>query len=539
MADISKIKLPNSNEYNLKDDNARNFTVTTYYKHDEEALMFLMGDSHMNGVSDNEPYLFRKSGGSATDIGNRESDRLVGGTIAWNQLLHPIQSKTENGITGTQNADGTYTVNGTATGLFEAYQTLKLLPSHVYLLTGVPSGASLTTYYSYWLTARKFGNQLYKRPDNGGTGSTPLSVIVPSGSTVSNVTFKLQAFDLTQMFGSTIADYIYSLDQNTPGAGAVWFKKYFPNDYYDYDPGSLQSVQAVAHKTVGFNQWDEEWEIGSLTNGMPRESTINLRSKNYCSMLPNTRYHLHSPMTVWFAEYDNDKNFLGYVGGNSGKPAGNHIFTSQPNTKYFRFVMTSNYGVIYNHDICINFSDPAKNGTYEPYSAHTYALDSSVTLRGIPKLDSNNQLYYDGDTYTSDGTVTRKRRELEVTSSNGVSTSTTGKQYATIVISPGITEALSNNFLSDKYQFRVNAPSDDEKWFRIALGYLFIFDSRFTDMTVTNNILASEKPHFVYELTTPTTETADGFNNPQVVDPSGTEEYITTTVVPVGHETDY
>lgn len=29
-------------------------------------------------------------------------------------------------------------------------------------------------------------------------------------------------------------------------------------------------------------------------------------------------------------------------------------------------------------------------------------------LRGIPKLDANNALVYDGDTYASDGTVTRR-----------------------------------------------------------------------------------------------------------------------------------
>lgn len=37
-----------------------------------------------------------------------------------------------------------------------------------------------------------------------------------------------------------------------------------------------------------------------------------------------------------------------------------------------------------------------------------YPLDDNLELRGIPKLDSNNELYYDGDTYASDGTVTRK-----------------------------------------------------------------------------------------------------------------------------------
>ena len=37
-------------------------------------------------TEDKVPYNFRPSGGS-TDIGNRETDMVVGGTIAWNQLV--------------------------------------------------------------------------------------------------------------------------------------------------------------------------------------------------------------------------------------------------------------------------------------------------------------------------------------------------------------------------------------------------------------------------------------------------------------------
>ena len=38
------------------------------------------------GVTDKVPYNFRTAGGSAS-IGNRLNDKLVGGTIAWNQLI--------------------------------------------------------------------------------------------------------------------------------------------------------------------------------------------------------------------------------------------------------------------------------------------------------------------------------------------------------------------------------------------------------------------------------------------------------------------
>ena len=47
--------------------------------------------------------------------------------------------------------------------------------------------------------------------------------------------------------------------------------------------------------------------------------------------------------------------------------------------------------------------------------------------------------------------------------------------------------------------------------------------------------------YLVYELETPTTEQADAFQDPQVVDDFGTEEYIDNRAVaiPVGHNTFY
>ena len=49
-----------------------------------------------------------------------------------------------------------------------------------------------------------------------------------------------------------------------------------------------------------------------------------------------------------------------------------------------------------------------RNGEYEPYTKHSYPLDSDLVLRGIPKLDASNNLYFDGDIYESDGTVKRR-----------------------------------------------------------------------------------------------------------------------------------
>jgi hypothetical protein len=51
--------------------------------------------------------------------------------------------------------------------------------------------------------------------------------------------------------------------------------------------------------------------------------------------------------------------------------------------------------------------------------------------------------------------------------------------------------------------------------------------------------LSSKNIQLVYELETPTNETADPYTVPQIVDPDGTEEYVSTSIVPVGHESRY
>jgi hypothetical protein len=56
---------------------------------------------------------------------------------------------------------------------------------------------------------------------------------------------------------------------------------------------------------------------------------------------------------------------------------------------------------------CYNLSS-SRNGEYEPYEAHSYPLDPNLELRGLFKLDANNNLYAEGDVYESSGAVTRE-----------------------------------------------------------------------------------------------------------------------------------
>ena len=71
------------------------------------------------------------------------------------------------------------------------------------------------------------------------------------------------------------------------------------------------------------------------------------------------------------------------------------------------------------------------------------------------------------------------------------------------------------------------------------LDYIYICDTAYS--TPEQFKAAMSGVYLVYELATPTTETADPFTNPQQVDANGTEEYIDSRspAIPVGHETYY
>jgi hypothetical protein len=70
---------------------------------------------------------------------------------------------------------------------------------------------------------------------------------------------------------------------------------------------------------------------------------------------------------------------------------------------------------------------------------------------------------------------------------------------------------------------------------------LRIRDSQYISGTATQFKQAISGTMLVFPLATPTTEQADPYASPQVVNPLGTEEYIDTRDVPVlvGHETEY
>lgn len=504
-------------------------------------------------VEDNEPYLFRPTGGPS-DVGNRAYlDKIVGGTVAWNQQLKLDRVNNDDGITASLNNDRSITINGTATSdaiiRIDSRNAFKLDENHKYLYKGCPSGGSGTRYF--------LGDSWNNVGIDYGSGTIftatsvnfQPSIIVREGNTVSNLTFKPSLFDLTQMFGSTIADYIYSLEQSQAGAGVAWFKKLFPNDYYAYNAGELLSVEGLqSHNTVGFNQWDEEWEVGYISQGEPSAANNCIRSKNFCPCIGGSTYYVTCGKTdggssnsyyVGIYWYDVDKNFISRAYSN------NLTSVAPSNARYFKIgtnTATVVYGNTYNHDICINLSDPSRNGEYEPYEKHSYPLDSSLTLRGIPKLDASNNLYYDGDEYASDGKVKRKYGVVDLGTLNWVASTGLFCARLTNFAIPSSYNSRKEGFIfSNKYsadtQIAIDASKMTDKTSLRINGYIYIKDTAYTDAATFKEAMSGVM--LVYELATPTTETAEPFQHIQIVDDFGTDEFVSTGIVPVGHKTRY
>ena len=244
-----------------------------------------------NFVGTGEPtrriFNYDTAGGSA-DIsdGNAEIDKIVGGTVAWNQILSPQNNETVAGVT-INTANGIASLNGTAnTNVPLCKYPIQHIDGHKYLFLSKvianPNGITFTIGVGSgqpWITnVSSVGNYNKMYVSNH---LTSLYIFDANGKDFSGVKLMYQLFDFTQMFGSTIADYIYSLEQSQAGAGVAWFKKLFPLDYYPYDEGTLLNVNPAGIKTVGFNAYDKTTGKAELIGGNQYQITGTYTSLSY------------------------------------------------------------------------------------------------------------------------------------------------------------------------------------------------------------------------------------------------------------------
>ena len=537
------------------------------------------------GIEDNTPYLFRTSGGS-NDIGDREDVRkIVGGTIPWNQEFNKAgnvtHSAVSSGSVSMDSATGTVTISpdGASTIFYWFQSSAHWFAGHkVFVSQKVTASASCgyalrcETISSFTGISANVGTTINKIISVGSyTGTAALGGVVQNITEAMTITAEnIQFTDLTHDFGTSIADYVYSLEQATAGAGVAWLKKHFPAQfdagYQAYDTGSLQSVSGlVAHKMVGFNQLDADSAFEGATGITKSGNSFTGNASAFASFTGQNgwekikyisgltyygRAHITVPnSTLTWARVE-------WIYTDGTKTVGNQILTnssgvsyalSNPNKTISHFNITygSNGGNPMSvKDININLHwDGERDGEYEPYQEWVYSLDSTLTFRGIPKVDAQGNLYYDGDEYLPDGTVNRRYGLVDM----GTLTWSYNPAYGFYCSIPSYIKPTPNSDVANarcvKYVATTAgnvASGNTNKSFAVGTSYVYVSDDAYTDAVTFKTAMSGV--YLLYEKATAETETADPYQETQIVDDFGTEEFILADgafPVPVGHETYY
>jgi hypothetical protein len=253
-------------------------------------------------ITKQEPYVER------VGIDGLAKMEIVGGTVAWNQLIQngdfadgtTAWAVYDSDFASLSISDGEATVTitnpnplGYRQGIRQQLGASPILRHIYYASYEVYTESTQLNVFGY----DTFGNYTNKsvvanswnvigavfRPYN----TVSAIVLRPSSSSAASIgdTYKIRnckAFDLTQMFGTTIADYVYSLEQSVEGSGLAWLQSYgfFTKDYYEYDAGSLQNVCTSARKIIDLDGNERTYPIDDVQlRGLFKLDTNN---KLYC-----------------------------------------------------------------------------------------------------------------------------------------------------------------------------------------------------------------------------------------------------------------
>lgn len=516
------------------DDGVWNFEITAdcqpYQYQDETEYLEMKASDY---VEDKTPYLIRIAGNK-----NRCLTTVVGGSVGWNQLAQFSDGTTTSAQVTFVASDGVITCNGTASGnaLIGSDTNPIFTTNHVYFIKGCPADGSGSTYYldTGASLGRDYGSGLIGKYTDT-TGDKYLRFYIKSGVVVTNLKVVPQMYDLTAMFGSTIADYVYSLETATAGTGVTWLRTYFPKmfgQYNAYDAGSIKSVEGVsAHKMVGKNLYDDS----TLIHGYFPATNTNITSDEaYRVVSLNLKAGTYILSLDWSQTAYIIRKYQDGVITSIALNTNTYTFTTTTDGQFMLSFRRSDSATI-TETIKVQVESGSTATAYEPYETLSYPLDSSLTLRGIPKLN-NGSLYFDGDIYASSGTVTRKYGIVDLgtlawTYSNNYFRTT----YFNSRIKKPSSTTVKVNAICEQYATKTWQEITTEGFAVNTTGEMIIADSRYTDATVFKT--AMDGVYLVYELATPTTETATSFISPQTV--GTTEEYVTESIVPVGQDSYY
>ena len=297
---------------------------------------------------------FRASGGMSIEDGAARVKELHGNSVVWNQLF--VESV--NPIVATIQPNSAYTtkfgVNYIANHKYILMKSTSFDDS-VYLQSDSIEGVARligATNAMIGTAKNSFNSRAYIRNN--------LSFAI-------SIDCKIALVDLTQMFGAgneptSVEEFYARIPQNV--------------DLYAYNEGEIVSTDADGIKSVGFNAWDEKWEQGMYDsangNKIPNDSTI--RNKNKIKVIEGQQYYFKSGWCQVFF-YDMNNSFIGST--ETGENGG--LVSIPQNARYMAFRTSTNYGMAYKNDICINLSHTGyRNGEYQPYMEFIRDIDSRI-----------------------------------------------------------------------------------------------------------------------------------------------------------------
>lgn len=489
-----------------------------------------------------EEFKFRKTAGEIRDIEKSVAriTKMKGNSVVWNMLSQPFPNTYTRSVSGVDvtTLQDTYiikcngTINEESAGN-EIYVDSSIYPKpqgivgHKYMFM-VEGCKQLQVRVYRFATAIPFDN---KGAIISCTNDELIrySIFIPTSAPIGAVIdeeIKVRFTDLTRMFGAgneptTIEDFYARIPQGI--------------EPYVYNEGEIVNMNVDAIKTTGFNQWDEQWEFGTIvgSTGENSASSTNIRSANFCRVLPNTEYYFKCPASaiMTIVCYDENKHFTHYLAW--GEKLLNPIRKTQSNDYYMRIATYKDYGGTYNHDICVNISHTGyKNGTYEPYETFTRdiswvkkyfpnGMKSAGNVRDEIRFDSSLQKWV---AVQNVGSVVMN--SLEWGFAEIADTRPLGAFYAFVEKrASGMNNVLCSKYNTQKLSFH----ADNECFGNASNSLIYIIDSSHNG-NISEFVKGLQGVTLNYELTTPIEYIIEEeIENSYTVWDLGTEEAISET----------
>ena len=326
-----------------------------------------------------QEFTYKKSDEGVIEKGVAVIDKVKGNSVVWNQkvknatFINTSEWYTEHSTLSV--SGGIASVTASADGDNYIQQLVPMVVGHkyLYILMAATDTANKNLACAYIFYGEALNNKVIKAKDD--TNWHTYNAIVTCVSNTRNIVrlevpkvgtsqFKnISLIDLTQMFGA----------DNEPSTYEEFLsRKPKIADEYAYNEGTIVNNKVEGVKTTGINLWDEEWELGTYdkSTGEKMASSNQIRSKNMFVCLPHASYYWKIPNKAngtymgYCLFYDISGAFI------SALPIGPSSFltvTTPSNARFVAFHLRDKYGTTYNHDICINLSDPNINGKYFPY----------------------------------------------------------------------------------------------------------------------------------------------------------------------------